>query len=228
MLQGAQMMVDLSHWDFAEQFSPYDTAALILGLEPRESENDQWRVRVVEERMELHYRAALDRAEHDSMMVPFLEDNTTFKEKHTPLFSTELADLLTGYWDGEDEIFLRNWLADKKCSRFDNQMFSRKEIVKWLDAIGMESIYKFDSTSNPLKSKGARWPWGNHHTELLGHLEAAAKRFWTAYDPADSHTANTNDTVSKWLQTERKVSRTMADAIASILRADGLRPGPRK
>ena len=48
-------MTDLSHWDFAESFSGYDGAALILGLEPRESENDQWRVNVVMDRMAKHY-----------------------------------------------------------------------------------------------------------------------------------------------------------------------------
>jgi len=48
-------MADLSHWDFAENFSGYEAAALILGLEPRESESDQGRVNVVMDRMELHY-----------------------------------------------------------------------------------------------------------------------------------------------------------------------------
>ena len=73
-----------------------------------------------------------------------------------------------------------------------------------------------------------KWPWGDHHTELLGHLSAAARRFWKLYDPSDISTAHTNKEVSEWLVTERKVSRTMADAMASILRIDGLRTGPRE
>ena len=73
------------------------------------------------------------------------------------------------------------------------------------------------------------WPWGSHHTELLGHLEAAARRYWGEnYVPSDATTASTNATVSEWLQTERKVSRTMANSIASMLRPDGLPTGPRK
>ncbi len=72
-----------------------------------------------------------------------------------------------------------------------------------------------------------RWPWGTHHTETLGHLEAAARRFWILYDPDDPSTAPTNDMVIDWLVKERHASKNMAKAIATILRSDGLPTGPR-
>lgn len=72
------------------------------------------------------------------------------------------------------------------------------------------------------------WPWGLHHTTALGHLEAAAKRFWVNYDPSDKTTAETNQTVSQWLQKEHQVSENLANAIATMLRPDDLPPGPRK
>lgn len=77
---------------------------------------------------------------------------------------------------------------------------------------------------------GSRWPWGAHHTQLLGHLEAAAIRFWGAdyYDPADKGTAPQNKDIEKWLETERELdSDAMRKAIATILRLDGLPTGPR-
>lgn len=74
----------------------------------------------------------------------------------------------------------------------------------------------------------SHWPWGSHHTTALGDLEAAAHRFWTLYEPNDPSTAPTNEMVAGWLRTERGVSKEKATAIASILRADGLRPGPRR
>lgn len=74
----------------------------------------------------------------------------------------------------------------------------------------------------------SKWPWGTHHTEALGHLEAAALRFWKLYDPDDDSTAPTNKQVAEWLQSERGLSQKMAEAMASILRADGLPTGPRK
>lgn len=72
------------------------------------------------------------------------------------------------------------------------------------------------------------WPWGSHHTESLGHLAAAAEKFWKYYDPSDVSTAPTNEMVAEWLKNERGVSKDKAAAIASILRADGLKPGPRR
>ena len=79
------------------------------------------------------------------------------------------------------------------------------------------------------------WPWGNHHTELLGHLEAAALEFWVNYDPQNTKaTAPKNETVIAWLMARkvpsknRKVSNQMATAIATLLRPDDLPTGPRK
>jgi hypothetical protein len=76
-------------------------------------------------------------------------------------------------------------------------------------------------------SRASHWPWGNHTTALLGHLEAAAKRWWVNYDPGDPSTAPTNKDVSSWLQNERQVSAVSADAIAKMLRPEAIRTGPR-
>ena len=84
-------------------------------------------------------------------------------------------------------------------------------------------------------SPPSRWPWGNHHTELLGHLEAAAREFWTGYNPENAKaTAPKSETVIDWLEArnvpgqKKKVSNQMAKAIASMLRPDDLPTGPRK
>ncbi len=80
----------------------------------------------------------------------------------------------------------------------------------------------------PKIETAGRWPWGGHETELLRHLAAAAERFWVNYDPSDPSTAETNETVAEWLRTERKLAKQNSEAIARILRADGLPKGPRK
>lgn len=77
-----------------------------------------------------------------------------------------------------------------------------------------------------LKGK-ARWPWGEHTTCLLDHMEAAAATFWANYNPDDPTTAETNERVSQWLR-ERGVAQRTAEVMATILRADGLPTGPRK
>ena len=71
------------------------------------------------------------------------------------------------------------------------------------------------------------WPWGNHETELLRQLANAARLFWINYDPTDPSTAPTNEQVKNWLVNKGVAPRT-AEIMATILRADGLRPGPRK
>lgn len=74
---------------------------------------------------------------------------------------------------------------------------------------------------------GAKWPWGDHETELLRTLATAADRFWKLYDPADKTTAPKNQQIIEWLE-QRGVSNRLATAMATILRVDGLPTGPRK
>ncbi|WP_202950187.1 hypothetical protein [Acidovorax sp. KKS102] len=93
----------------------------------------------------------------------------------------------------------------------------------------IERIAEVEASKHSQRQEGeGKWPWGSHHTDALGHLEAAANRFWTLYDPMDPSTAPTNEMVAGWLRDERRVSREKANAIASILRADGLKTGPRR
>jgi hypothetical protein len=58
-------------------------------------------------------------------------------------------------------------------------------------------------------------------------MAAAAHALWKNYDPAEPDTAPTNDQVETFLM-KRGVRKTMAEKMATILRADGLPPGPRK
>lgn len=109
-----------------------------------------------------------------------------------------------------------NWLIDAVNSNFER-----------LKESGLSKTSE-DSQIIEGSEIPARWPWGEHHTVYLGHLEAAAKKWWILYDPSDATTAPTNQMVSSWLQKERNLSGEKAKAIASILRPDGLATGPRK
>jgi len=71
-----------------------------------------------------------------------------------------------------------------------------------------------------------QWPWGPYETELLRQLAAAARRYWVNFDPSDPTTAPTNEEVANFL-TGRGVASRVAETMAQMLRADGLRPGPR-
>lgn len=80
-------------------------------------------------------------------------------------------------------------------------------------------------------SAAHRWPWGTYETELLRKLHAAVQRYWVKYDAADPSTANNSDDVVAWLRTQnvngKPIAQRVAEIIAQIIRADGLRTGPR-
>ena len=112
------------------------------------------------------------------------------------------------------------------------------DFVSWADRRGwslppefprgsVEATDEKPVTQEGLQTGGAKWPWGNHETELLRQLEAAAKRYWANYDPSEIDTARTNNEVTEWLMA-RNVSKRTAEIMAQILRLDGLRTGPRK
>jgi hypothetical protein len=71
------------------------------------------------------------------------------------------------------------------------------------------------------------WPWGGYETELLRILAATVNEFWANPDDAEP----TNDFIVNWILTSyegnRRVSKNIADAIATIIRPDGLKTGPR-
>jgi hypothetical protein len=225
------MVESLKHWNYAQQFSGFEAAALIVGINPNDTimpDMDQSGMKVVLERLELNYQHAMMKHAHESLNMTI--DGYEVSENGFAFALTSLnLNRLRLLNDSDDENTLfAEWLLDEKASSFGAQRFSRDEIADWLDACQLDSVYPFRTAHNSSHINGAgHWPWGNHHTENLGHLEAAALKFWVNYDPSDTSTAVTNKSVADWLIKERKVSQKMANSIASILRADGIPTGPR-
>ena len=225
----------LRHWDFATHFTGEEAAALIAGIEPNLPKIEVDKTYPIVERMRSAYQKAFgeaiwayefkDGAGNDQSLVDITE-------KSTGLYSYRMLDM-SGYivWPQAG-----HWLNDQDESSFDAQKFTREELVRWLSAIEMKSDYHFNDFHNTVgslpnltnKNSPTKWPWGKHETKLLQHLEAAANRFWVNYDSTDPSSAPINQDVSTWLQTHRAVSKSMADSMATILRADGLKTGPRK
>jgi hypothetical protein len=218
-------MVDLSHWDFAETFKAKEAVELIIGIPP------ELNTQV--------FGVMGDDAAQTAKITPILRRMKDAYDQSWYRFEGELIGaecgfeaVLTSAIELRSELLLKCRKHKRKfdVSRvFESQDFHRNELKRWLDAIGMNSVYQFDlSHSETTQLPTVRWPWGNHHTEMLGHLEAAALRYWVQYDQSDATTAPTNKDVAEWLVSERKLSQKMAESIASILRTDGLATGPRK
>lgn len=125
------------------------------------------------------------------------------------------------------------WLASKDSS-FEKQTFSRQELHRWLEVVGFESAYCFGSstiaqTSSTEKSsaKMTNLPWPAHDTKNLSALRAAAFIWENEYKKGDDTTAPTNEEISQFLQAKHGIAPTLADSMATILRADDLKTGPR-
>jgi hypothetical protein len=97
----------------------------------------------------------------------------------------------------------------------------------WAHAKGWELPSRFPGVgAEPFAAATARWPWGDHETQLLRHLAAAGKQWWSTFDPDDMATAPKSKDVENWL-IERGVAKRTAEVMATMLRAEGVPTGPR-
>ncbi len=97
----------------------------------------------------------------------------------------------------------------------------------WAKSVGYKIPSEFPWHEEEFRTMNHEWPWGSYETELLRKLAAAANRFWKLYDPSDPTTAPTSEDVTDWLM-KQGVAERNARVMATILRSDNLRPGPRK
>ena len=234
-------MDDLKAFDFLDEFKADETAALIGGLDPRQTSGE--RIHRFHQVEPIFTRMALDYHKAWGYWHTRSDGNFEFNESvNLPNDAIQSVQMVShqediakhGISENYAEYFDR-WIGhgtsqDGEFSAFEKQTFSRTEIARWLSVIGLKTVYQFDlRQTEPTQASSGRWPWGNHHTELLGHLEAAAREFWVNYNPDNAKgTAPKNDEVIRWLVTNHKVSDAMAKAIATMLRPDGLPTGPRK
>lgn len=127
------------------------------------------------------------------------------------------------HWSAISQVFALRRDLQHKHDRTEND--SRKVALREvLDALG--KILPDPEDVEPLQEVTSEWPWGTHTTSLLNEFAAAGRKYWANYDPGDATTAPTNDEVVKWL-VGRSVALRNAQVMATMLRADGLAPGPR-
>lgn len=152
---------------------------------------------------------------------------------HVPTVSVLEAVALSLNQDPSNERIGRPWESDY----FDRLEVAQRnfpesgrlplpEFVTWARSIGWDMPPELDTIEPPRPS--GKWPWGEYETELLRLLDAAARRFWVNYDPGDPSSAPTSSEVMAWLKEQKAdISSRETEAIAKILRADGLPMGRR-
>ena len=144
-------MADLSHWDFAEHFRGKEVAELIMGIPP-EANGELVRIFGDKEGYATKITPLLRRMERA------LSDGlNTLKQAATwggnanealirfPLVPLELhSETMVSIRDAATEFGLAVFRDTDWTGTFGKAYFGRSEIVRWLDAIEMKSIYMFD------------------------------------------------------------------------------------
>lgn len=118
-------------------------------------------------------------------------------------------------------------LREIPSANFEGAEVSLANFAAWLASIKYPVPNEFPWAPEAPDFAQLHWPWGRHSTTLLRKLAEVADKLWKNYDPDDPTTAPTNETVTAWL-IEHGVSKRNAEVMATLLRADGLPPGPRK
>jgi len=144
-------MTDLTHWDFAEEFSAQEAAALILGADPTDLDG-QKRAQPIFRRLRASYHLAWCywHVRCDGFFElneeEVLPDNAIQSIGMQSLAAKLISNMASS---GMQEYFC-NWIGWETSdepkpfgSGFSQQRFSREELARWLRAIGLKSAYSF-------------------------------------------------------------------------------------
>ena len=138
----ANDMTDLAHWDNTVEFTGKQIAYLMLGIDPLGvSESDDIKIQPTLKTLQGSFNYAID-----SLGEPedgFPEDFQIRNEGRVALYSKELSELCL-YSD--PELVFSEYC--KTGHGFNDQIFLRKNIVRWLSETKYESIYKFDKNND--------------------------------------------------------------------------------
>ncbi|HPW29492.1 MAG TPA: hypothetical protein PLL01_08905 [Rhodoferax sp.] len=124
-------------------FTGVEAAALMLGFEPNMVNSaEQARISPTVERMNSSYLKAC--GYHNTCLAHWREEIVETLNSEC-LESTVMQELssATSMFPSDAKSAFYSWLSNNKESGFVSQRFSRIELSRWLDAIGMKSVYKF-------------------------------------------------------------------------------------
>ena len=191
-------MADLFHWDYTENFTGLETAALIVGIDPASEKSTVCAplLRRLNEAYTVTLWAHQDGKRLDRPNLVFFDFgdtrirrvmnvrawNAPFKpgnlhslrmtSHYDEFFPNEGGRLADGLWDLSVDSFDR-WLEDDRRNGFHHQLFHRLEIVRWLEALGMNSVYRFEGSLTAQTSKSVQYAIPGRRDLLTPAIEQA-------------------------------------------------------
>lgn len=149
-------MTKLTNWDVAAKFTGREAAALIAGVDPDAVATLPSVVNSpMLERMKSSYKAKKRWYEDDGFPPQSDEPESPSPQHMLESFEMSWTSTMEPDVDGTFSI----WLRDENRSGFEFQHFTRSEIVRWLAAISLTSVYSFGlqefktATDKPLGAK---------------------------------------------------------------------------
>jgi hypothetical protein len=171
-------MVDMSHWDFADEFSAKEAASLILGVDPK-IDGEAIRAKPIFDKLRSSYQSAWGYW-HTRCDGEF-EFNEEVTLPDTAIQSVEMLHYVgmfvqPGLTEERKESFCR-WLGWKTSedgvgSGFGHSTYSRQELNRWLRALGLKSAYQF-VTSEAVHQIATDVPLGKRERDTLLTIIAA-------------------------------------------------------
>lgn len=141
-------MDDLSHWNFAADFSAAEVVALAFGLDMNRLVNAADQDQLTLERA--RFTPALERMRQCYGKARVFYEQCMSPPEHPSgepiemLCSVEMASHLAEHdvSDGS-HCYFYHWVTNDELSGFTTQRFARDTIANWLSAIGQKSQYTF-------------------------------------------------------------------------------------
>ena len=244
--------IEIAAWQLNDVFDPKIVAALIIGVNPHEVNDGQ--VTPILKRMREDYVSAkhlhMQGIENLYEGVETISDAKEMLEKSLQSIAMiHIVDPNSG-WDPHndpqrgaqyDPEEVKLWLSRVckdpqpwKCSNFEVQEFSRKEIVSWLEGNNISSAFPFNRESQSFVAakedcsiNSGRTP---HRTTRMDAVEEASANFWGKNVRDDDHdTHSNNEDVERWLLEHPTYGKVMSDGlakkIATIVRPSWARKG---
>lgn len=214
---------DATYWTRAEEWLLLDAALLLVNLEPRAA-------------LGLHLKTMMN---GDFAAGPFVRESETVRglsdaARQRLSLAKEIRENAQTAARNDRLVMARHWTTQPAVQPRDFLVWARDRgyalPVAFESLVELTSREELNARIAELQGQLAatnRWPWGNHSTELLDNLAAAADQFWKPYDPSGQTAAPTNKQVKAWL-IDRGVADRVAEIMAQMLRASDPTSGPRK
>ena len=218
-------MADLSHWDFALDFTGEESASLIAGIDPAQNGFAREKVAPVLSRIERSYELAWGHYRDYYIADP---SDLNAKLPKDALQSRDMHRKFEHALDHEGKVQFAGWLLDE-ASDFERQRFSRTQLADWLDAIGLTSVYRFRPFVPIVESAKADKHLNTTERNTLLTLVIGMSIKGYAYDPAASKSSTPNE-IAKDLAalgmsiTDDTVRKHLKQAVDTVLPANWCQP----